>query len=84
MKLITILAILFTLSGCTTVWSKNGSTEADLQLDSQQCKDQVEIAIMPGLKSPAANSKAQLAMEKRYDELFNNCMTSKGWTASTK
>jgi hypothetical protein len=83
MKAITLLAILLTLSGCAqTVWTKSGSTEADLEKDTLQCQRDVETR-NPAFNQPNQSAKAALASSRIIEDDINSCLSSKGWAAST-
>jgi hypothetical protein len=78
----TLLLILFAMSGCAqTVWSKNGATESDLARDRTQCQIDIEAA-NPSFTNPNRPMKQAVADSNRFEDLLNNCLTSKGWAAS--
>lgn len=86
MRVAVILACLACI-GCTTQWTKPGTTKADLDQDTLQCRYQVELAMagsagnVPPTMADAIVSGMNAGLKK--NELIGMCMQTKGWAKAT-
>lgn len=80
---IAVLAACLACIGCTTTWTKPGTTKADLDQDTLQCRYQIELAMAgsTGFVPPTMGDAIVGGMSKglKQAELMSMCMQTKGW-----
>jgi len=68
MKKLIIIFLSLGLSGCTTIYYKSGTTQAEFDKDSYECRQQAYSAISP--------------LDNMFltQDMYNECMKVRGYT----
>lgn len=82
-----IIVLCLACAGCTTQWTKPGTTQADLDQDTLQCRYQIELAMSgsAGAVPPSMADAIVGGMSKglKKNELNAMCMQTKGWAKAS-
>lgn len=80
MRKILGVALLLTVSGCTTtkrVWNKDGGTKATFRTDRYECMKDARVYNSDSVtRGRYTSTQAEIATD---DKFFVECMLAKGW-----